>query len=299
MSLTLNLFLGLGGLLTVVYLALCAGLYWRQTRMIFFPSPLVTNTPAELGLSYEELWLPVAAAGFQPLLHGWWIPNPAESGVLLYLHGNAINIGANLSQAARLHQMGFSVLLMDYRGYGRSEGQFPHEQQVYQDAAAMWQYLVQERQIAPDRIIVYGHSLGGAIAIDLATRCPVAGLIIDGSFTSIRQMVNLSPTLRFFPARWLLTQQFNSIDKIRRLQIPILLIHGTADTRVPAWMSQALYEAAGQPKQLYLVPEAGHNNVAEVAGIDYFYVIQRFTQQTLPLALKTPETQKPEIGQRL
>jgi pimeloyl-ACP methyl ester carboxylesterase len=292
MMLILKLSLLFGGLLGAIYLALCGMLYWRQTRMIFFPSPYVEVTPAGLGLDYEELWLPVAtdtvdttASPSSPHLHGWWIPAiGTETGVLLYLHGNGFNIGANLSHAARFHQLGFSVLLMDYRGYGRSEGGFPNENQVYQDAETMWQYLVQ-RQIEPDRIIVYGHSLGGAIAINLATQHPqLAGLIVDGSFTSMRQMVDLSPVLRFFPINWLLTQQFNSIDKIGNIQMPVLFIHGTADAKVPVAMSQALHEAAPHPKQLYLVPDAGHNNVAEVAGPKYFQVIQQFAQQALASA---------------
>jgi uncharacterized protein len=302
MMLILKLSLLSGGLLGTIYLAICGVLYFRQTRMIFFPSPYVEVTPAGLGLTYEELWLPVAAdtvdttaspslspspspspSPSSPHLHGWWIPAIGpETGVLLYLHGNGFNIGANLAHAARFHQLGFSVLLMDYRGYGRSEGGFPNENQVYQDAEIMWQYLVQTRQIPPDRIIVYGHSLGGAIAIDLAARHPqLAGLIVDGSFTSMRQMVALSPVLRFFPIDWLLTQQFNSLEKIDNLQMPVLFIHGTADAKVPAVMSQALYEAAPQPKQLYLVPDAGHNNVAEVAGLKYLEVVQQFVQQAL------------------
>jgi len=304
MSLLPKLSLFLVSLLGVIYLAICGMLYLRQTRMIFFPSSLVEVTPDVLGLSYEEVWLPITAQNSLEALasdfihpseqiHGWWISangapnnspknNEIENYVLLYLHGNGINIGANINQAALFQQLGLSVLLMDYRGYGRSGGSFPSEQQVYQDAEIMWNYLVQERQIPPDRIFVYGHSLGGAIAIELAIRHPqLAGLIVDGSFTSIRDMVEFSPSLRFFPVDWLLNQRFSSIDKVSRLQMPVLFIHGTADTKVPARMSQALYDAAPEPKQLYLVPDAGHNDVAETAGAAYTREIQQFMQQAI------------------
>lgn len=272
--------------------------------MIFFPSPDVEETPAALGLPYEEVWLPVdkqVALERSPQsvpqsvpqseqIHGWWIPASGAENSVLYLHGNGINIAANLDHAARFQQRGISVLLMDYRGYGRSQGGFPHEKQVYQDAETMWSYLVEKRQIPADRIFVYGHSLGGAIAIELATRHPqFAGLIVDGSFTSIRDMVALSPSLRFFPVDWLLHQRFDSIEKVAALQMPVLFIHGTEDARVPASMSQVLYDTAPEPKQLYLVPGAGHNDVAKTAGADYMQVVQQFMQQAIEITNQEPD----------
>lgn len=283
MASLLKLLLVGAGLLGIIYLATCLFLYLRQTRMIFVPSPVVEGNPADLGLDYEEIWLPVASNPKTDQLHGWWIPAPEpEQGVLLYLHGNGINIGANLNHASRFQQIGLSVLLVDYRGYGQSKGRFPSETQVYEDADRMWQYLTQERSIPPEKIFVYGHSLGGAIAIELATRHPqFAGLIVDGSFTSIRDMVRLNSSLSLFPIDLILTQQFNSIAKVSSLQMPVLFIHGIEDARVPASMSQRLYEAAPAPKQIYLVPEAGHNNVAETAGFEYLLTVQQLMQQAI------------------
>jgi fermentation-respiration switch protein FrsA (DUF1100 family) len=291
MSVPVRLFL-LALSLIAAYLAICLLLYFRQTRFIFFPSATLETTPADLGMPYEEVWLPIEQAGQSrrnhERIHGWWIPAQGKAvGTLLYLHGNGVNIGANVAHASRFHRMGLSVLLIDYRGYGLSQGQFPHEQQVYQDAAMGWRYLTQTRQIAPQSIVIYGHSLGGAIAIDLATHQPdAAGLIVQSSFTSIREMVDRTGRYRIFPVEQLLHQRFDSIRKVARLQMPVLFIHGLADTQTPAPMSQALYAAAPDPKQLYLVPLAGHNNVADTAGMDYTQVVQTFIQKCLQSSLE-------------
>ncbi|MEZ2341801.1 alpha/beta hydrolase [Microcoleus sp.] len=202
-------------------------------------------------------------------------------GVVLYLHGNGLNVGANVEHANRFHQLGMSVFLIDYRGYGKSQGEFPTESQVYEDAQLAMDYLVKQRGINPKQIYIYGHSLGGAIAIDLALRNPeAAGLIVEGSFTSAREMVDFqSGVYRIFPIDLLLRQRFDSIAKVDRLEMPVLFIHGTADTVVPVEMSKKLFDAAPEPKQLYIVPDAGHNNLANFAGAEYLEKISNFFQQ--------------------
>lgn len=271
------------GLAAAMYGSACLFLYLRQTRFMFFPARVITTRPSDFGLPYEEVWLPVPQPNRPERMHGWWIPAKGPSaGVLLYLHGNGINIGANVEQASHFHQMGLSVLLIDYRGYGQSEGSFPTEQQVYQDAEVGWHYLTQTRRVAPDAVVIYGHSMGGAVAIHLANQYPdAAALIVQSSFTSMRDMVNHQPVYRIFPIDQLLTQRFDSIHKVPRLQMPVLFVHGLADGKVPADMSQRLYAASPQPKQLYLVPLAGHNNVAETAGAEYLQTVQQFVQQSL------------------
>ena len=261
------------------YSAVCIFLFFRQPRLIFFPSPIIETTPESFNLRYEEVWLAVpVASGKVERIHGWWIgANQSDANVLLYLHGNGINIGANVGHANRFHQLGFSVLLIDYRGYGRSEGGFPNEHRVYQDAATAWNYLVHQRHISPCQIFIYGHSLGGAIAIDLAVQHPdAAGLIVESSFTSIRQIVAYRNIFSMFPVELILTQRFESIKKVPNLKMPVLFIHGTADVTVPAFMSQDLYAAAPEPKKLLLVPEARHNNVAEAAPSQYLPAVQSF-----------------------
>lgn len=268
----------------IAYIAICLFMVFGQTRLIYMPSSVIEFTPDQLGLPYEDVWLPVGDSGLK--LHGWWLPNPAATDVLLYLHGNGQNIGANIGQAQRYYQSGFSVLLIDYRGYGRSQGKFPYEAQLYQDAEAAWNYLIQQN-VKPQQIFLYGHSLGGAIAIDLAVRHPeAAGLIVEGTFTSMRDIAYLRREYRLLPINWLLTQRFDSLRKIKSLQMPLLLIHGSEDLVVPASMSQILFEAATVPKQILIVPGAGHNNVAAVGDTQYFDAVRHFRelvqqQQTL------------------
>lgn len=276
----LRLLPSLGVLVVLIYTVICLFLFFQQTRFIFFPSSDIQTTPEFLNLDYQEVWLPVAAgSGKVEQIYGWWIPSEPDTKVLLYLHGNGINIGANVEHAWRFHQLGFSVLLIDYRGYGRSEGSFPTEARVYQDATAAWDYLVNKRY-QPEQIFLYGHSLGGAIAIDLAVKHPdAAGLIVESSFTSIREMVDYQGRFGMLPVELILNQRFNSISKMHALQMPLLFIHGTADWQVPDFMSQELYAAAPEPKKLLLVPGAGHNDVAEVGGFQYLQTVQSFVEQ--------------------
>ncbi|WGV27505.1 alpha/beta hydrolase [Halotia branconii] len=266
----------------IAYLVICLFLWVQQPRFIFFPSSVIEKTPEFFHISYEEVWLPVSTHfGKVERMHGWWLKsNQPDAKVLLYLHGNGINIGANLAHANRFYQLGFSVLLFDYRGYGRSESAFPNEMRVYQDAVTAWNYLVQQQQIPPSQIVIYGHSLGGAIGIDLALKHPeAAGLIVESSFTSIRDLISYRNLFQIFPVDLILNQRFESIKKAPQLKIPVLFIHGTVDSTVPSFMSQKLYAVTPEPKTLILVSGAEHNNTAVVAEMEYLQWIESFVRQ--------------------
>ena len=272
--------------MAIGYSAVCLFLFAAQGKFIFFPARAIETTPKDFQLGYQDVVLPIPTkTGVAETVHGWWIPalersvNRRESGkVLLYLHGNGLNVGANVEHANRFHRLGLSVFLIDYRGYGKSQGDFPSESRVYEDAQLAWDYLVKQRGIKPSQIYIYGHSLGGAIAIDLAVRHPeAAGLIVEGSFTSARAMVDFQAGVyRVFPIDLLLTQRFDSIAKVDRLQMPVLFIHGSADTVVPTQMSKKLFDAAPEPKQLYIVPDGGHNNSAQIGGAEYLLRVRQF-----------------------
>ncbi|GBF78738.1 alpha/beta hydrolase [Aphanothece sacrum] len=270
------------GITIITYFAACFALLLWQHRLIFVPSRKVNTTPQDLGLTYEDVWLSVSSFQRQgERLHGWWIPNNLKGDrVLLYLHGNGGNISYNLGPAQRFNKLGFSVFMIDYCGYGRSGGEFPTEAEVYRDAQLAWNYLVEERQIQPKNIFIYGHSLGGAIAIDLGVRQPhAAGIIVENTFTSIREMVDERGLMyRLFPIELILQQRFDSLSKLRLLQVPLLLIHGISDSTVPAKMSQRLFNAANVPKKLLLVPDAGHNNVGAVSEEKYDQTVSEFSE---------------------
>ncbi|MGF1538238.1 MAG: alpha/beta hydrolase, partial [Elainellaceae cyanobacterium] len=198
------------GVAASVHILMGVALWRFQTRFIFHPSAALDATPANVQLAYEDVWLPVD--GDQ--VHGWWIPARASAPAILYLHGNGSNLGDLVNRARRFHQWGYSVLMIDYRGYGRSSGPFPNEARVYADAEAAWDYLSQ--QVPANHIVVYGRSIGGAIAVELATHHPnAAGLILESSFTSMQAVVKQSPLGAIFPTQWLITQRFDSLSKVR------------------------------------------------------------------------------------
>ncbi|BAY58046.1 hypothetical protein NIES2135_49190 [Leptolyngbya boryana NIES-2135] len=262
-----------------VYAIVCFVLFLIQSRFIFFPTRTIYQTPADLGLSAEEVWIPVKNWFGKPeRIHAWWVQGSKPNlGTVLYFHGNGGTLGG-IDQMDRIHQLGFSVLVISYRGYGKSEGGFPSESQVYADAEAAWNYLTQTRNIPPKQITIYGYSIGGAVAIDLATKHPEArALVTQSTFTSLQDMAERNPYFRVFPLEIILTQRFNSIDKVRSLKIPAFFIHGDADELVPPAMSQALYNATPTEKQLLFIPGAKHND-AEFT-IEHLETIRKFVDQ--------------------
>lgn len=269
-------------LIATAYLLLCFGLGHFQTRLMFFPPGQLQHTPAEHDMAYDDLYLSVPRGQ----VHGWWIPAASvDAPVVLYFHGNSSNIGDSLSRSQRFYQWGYSTLLVDYRGYGRSPGPFPHEQQLYEDAAAIWDYLMQQRAVSPKQLVLFGHSLGSAIAFQLASEHPtVAGVIAESSFTNMRAMVKHKLRIVLPPLSQLLTQEFDSLARVRSLPVPVLLIHGTADTEVPPAMSQRLYDALptnAHPdrKQLLWITDGRHSNLPSVGGDRYAQAIQAFVER--------------------
>jgi alpha-beta hydrolase superfamily lysophospholipase len=265
------------GLMTVLAVAACGQLEQKERELTFRVQPGEASWYGGLPDGVEEFNIPIAAEdGKAQHIHAWWWP-AANRGApaMLYLHGSRWNLTGQLFRIEQLHDFGFSVLAIDYRGFGQSSAGLPSEQTVYQDAQAAWERLTRLQPEA-ERRFIYGHSLGGAVAVDLAAHLSEApsrdaaasGLIVESSFTSLADIAR-SLTYPWLPVQLLLSQKFDSVDKIAKVHMPVLLVHGTGDRYVPSRFSQALFDAAAQPKKLLLVAGASHNNSIRMGSDEY------------------------------
>ena len=242
------------------------------SRFIYYPDPHWVARPAHLGLEAEEVSL-APEAGIR--LHAWFFPHPEPLASLLFCHGNAGNASHRLGNVRELVHTGFQVLLFDYRGYGHSSGS-PSEGGLYGDAAAAWGHLVERADTAGAPRIIFGRSLGGAVAVDLACGAGVDadGLIVESTFTSIRTLTRLIYHLPL-PE---LPVKYDSLSKIGQLEMPLLAIHGERDELIPYRDGRALFEAAPEPKRWYRIRGAGHNDTYVVGGEAYFEQMAAFAR---------------------
>jgi len=259
----------------------CIGLEQKERELTFRPSHAEAVWYSGLPAGVQEVSLSVGARPDAPKIHAWWWPDadPAAP-VVFYLHGARWNLTGNLNRITQLHQFGFSVFAIDYRGFGKSDGDLPSEATVYEDARAGWDWVV-AREPDPARRFIYGHSLGGAVAVDLAARLAdgtdgARGLIIESTFTNFAEMTS-EITRGLFPSA-MLSQKFDSVGKIARVRMPVLVVHGQGDRFVPVRFSEALFAAAPTPKRLLLVPNGSHNNSLSVGSSEYHRALIDFFQ---------------------
>lgn len=267
------------GIAALLYAGECAYMWATQKSHIFEPAQAIQTTPDRMGMAYDELHIPVGSGADRGELDAWWVPAAnKEAPTVLYFHGNDRNISNHLEHTEHFHQLGYNVLLADYRGYGKSSGGSPSERKVFEDAETAWQYLIKVRGAKPGKTFIYGHSLGGAIAIDLAVHHPeAAGLIAESTFTSMQAMGEISYS--YLPVGWLINQRFESLKKMPKLKVPVLLIHGTWDPRIPVEMARELYAAAPEPKTLILIPGGEHSNSASIGWVQYRNALSTFVRQ--------------------
>ena len=244
---TLLIFIALGA---VLYLGFSTMLYLLQDRMVFLPhmpGRELDMTPAAAGLEYEDAWIDTEDG---ERLHGWFIPALDARGTLLFFHGNAGNISHRLDSVRIFERLGMNVLLVDYRGYGQSSGT-PGEQGTYHDAEAAWNYLVKERGVPPEQIVVFGRSLGGAVGAWLASQEGVkpAGVVIESCFSSGLDMGRrLYPML---PVRLITRINYPVTDYVTRIRSPLLVVHSRDDEIIPFDMGQTIFAAANEPKTFF------------------------------------------------
>jgi uncharacterized protein len=229
---------------------------------------------AASGLPLEDIWFQ-ATDGAR--LFGWYVEAQADRPVILWCHGNAGNVLNRLNNLRLLFHWELSVFLFDYRGYGRSQGIRPTERGLYADAIGAYDYLTRVRMIRPERVVVFGRSLGAAVAAEVAARKPAAGLILESSFPSIEAVAKYY--YGGLPVHWLLSAEFRLIDRLPQLSLPKLILHGDQDDIIPPEMGRQVFEAARPPKSFHLIAGADHNNTYQVGGPSYFKLFADFAGQ--------------------
>lgn len=239
-----------------------------QDHLVYFPSKEITRTPADIGLTYKTVRFK-SRDGL--LLNGWFIPHSNNESVILYCYGNGGNVSHRLMHIDLLHAMGLSVFIFDYRGYGASEGR-AHEEGTYQDAEAAWEYLL-SIGYKSDNIILYGQSLGGAIAARLASVREPKGVILEGAFTDITTLAK--EHYFFLPVGLISRYHYNTASYLQKTNVPILIIHSTEDRIVPYWHGQKLYEMANGPKTILRI-RGGHNTALVESQEDYTEGVKAF-----------------------
>ena len=243
---------------------------------VFQPSEWTEQDWSQLsGLPLEDIWLTVSS---DVRVFGWYIDAGPGKPVLLWCHGNAGNISHRLPNISELYQRGISVMIFDYRGYGKSSGT-PSENGLYQDALAAYEFLVTQKAINPKQLVLFGRSLGTSVAGEVARQSSAAGLILEGAFPSIQSMADHH--YFGFPASWLVDSTFNLERKLTQISLPILVIHGERDTIVPQKFGEQVFKAAREPKSWYSVRGAGHNDVPFIGGRAYFAQLLHFIQKVV------------------
>jgi fermentation-respiration switch protein FrsA (DUF1100 family) len=260
-----------GCVLALSYLGVCLVLWLLENTMVYRP------------LRAQDDWEPARLAEIQDVdlqsadgtrLHAWWLPCPGADGAVLYCHGNAGNLshrGGSIAKFRELLKM--SVLIFDYPGYGKSEGR-PSEEGCYKAADAAHGFLTGKQRINPERILIYGGSLGGGVAVDLAARQPHRGLVLVKTFTSAPDAgATMFPWL---PVRWLMRNRFDNAAKIKNCTRPVFIAHGTADRLIPFAQGKALFDAANPPKEFFALADADHN---DPLPLEFFTALRSFLEK--------------------
>jgi fermentation-respiration switch protein FrsA (DUF1100 family) len=258
------------------YVGVVLVLLWFENALLYHPLRDSDSwEPPPAGVKVEDVWLN-GADGTR--IHGWWFPHADSHGALLYLHGNAGNLSHRGHVAPLfMKSLGVSVLFVDYPGYGKSDGQ-PSEGGCYAAGFAAYDWLTKTKQIPAENVILFGKSLGGGVAVELAVNRPHRALVLAKAFTSIPDMAQRQ--FPFLPARWLVTNRYDNLAKIGRCPRPIFIAHGDRDGLIPFSQGQRLFEAAPEPKKFLVLPNGDHNDPFPAA---FFTALAEFLKEQTPL----------------
>jgi hypothetical protein len=244
-----------------------------EEKLIFYPVAAIEETPGHRSLAFDDLYFTTTDS---VRLNGWFIPHTRAKTTLLWFHGNAGNIGHRVENIKLLHdQVGVNIFIFDYRGYGRSHGKVS-EAGTYTDGEAALSYLHSRKDVDPNSIVFFGRSLGAAVAVELANRGPCQGLILETPFASIRDMARAAFPL--LPIGGLLRTKYDTVEKVKKIKCPLLVLHGDQDEIVPFSQGRKVFEAAPEPKEFYVIPGAHHNDTYIVGGRAYFAALKRFIE---------------------
>ncbi|MCK5306028.1 MAG: alpha/beta hydrolase [Candidatus Omnitrophica bacterium] len=243
-----------------------------EQKSLYYPAVEVSETPAEVGIGYEELSFKTSDG---EILNGWYVPAKDAETTVLYCHGNAGNICHRLHKVKFFNEMGVNFFIFDYRGYGKSSGR-PGEKGLYNDAIAAFDYLMSRKDVDKSKIVMYGKSLGGPIAAEVCLRRKVSALILESSFASV--VIRAQQIYPFLPMKFLISQKYDALDKIKNIDIPKLIVHGRNDEVIAFNHGQILFDAAGEPKQ-FLPFEGGHNDEVYVTSDEYRKKLEEFFAQ--------------------
>jgi fermentation-respiration switch protein FrsA (DUF1100 family) len=250
------------------YILVCVAALVFQSSLVFFPDRRIVATPADIGLDYEDVFIKTSDG---ERVHGWFVRGE-KRWTVLFFHGNAGNISHRLDSIRIFHSLGVSVLVIDYRGYGRSEGRMS-EQGSYRDAEAAYRFLIDDRNIDADDIVFFGRSLGSAVAIELATRFRPAALIAESCFTSLADVG--ARHYRLLPVKLLTRIRYDCVPRVEMIDCPKLFIHSPGDELLPFHLAQKLYETAAEPKQ-FMELQGDHNSGFLTMGPRYVNGLREF-----------------------
>lgn len=247
-----------------------------EDRFIFHPDHVTDRDPSHIGVRFEDVFF-TTQDGLR--LHGWFIPHQDARATLVWFHGNAGNISGRLLNIKLLHdRINTNIFIFDYRGYGRSEGTVS-EKGTYLDGEAAINYLLSRQEAAARRLILFGRSLGAAVAAEMAIRFASLGLILESPFVSIPEMARaIFPSL---PIAWLLQTRYDTMEKVRLVKTPILVLHGDRDATVPFAQGKRVFEIASHPKKFHRIVGASHNDTFLVGGEEYYGALRDFIESAV------------------